>query len=92
MPLTIAQPKGVNINGTAVTAVATPVVNGDGSVVVVVAATCGGVTYAESWTLPTDNPNYTQAQAQIDYAAHVAKVANGAAGRAIAQALVNGLV
>jgi hypothetical protein len=63
----------------------------DGRVVIGATATCGTVVYKENWTLPHDNHEYSQAQAQIDFEAHVQKVARGAAGRCVAHEVSDGL-
>lgn len=53
--------------------------------VVEAAATVGNVVYAERWTLPTENPDYSLAQAQKDFDAHIQKVAAAAVGRFVSQ-------
>jgi hypothetical protein len=55
-------------------------------------ANSGNVRYSEVWTLPHDNPHYTQEQAQKDFEAHQKKVALGAAGRAVAFEVAENLV
>lgn len=58
---------------------------------VLCSCTVGSITYSEEWLLPHDNAEYTQAQAQIDFDAHVEKVALLTFARANSQALLGGL-
>ena len=83
--------KNVMVGNQSVQAVATKIVRSDGSVIVRVEATAGKITHTQNWTLPHDNPNYSQEQAQKDFETHCNKVATAAMGRVVADSVSDNL-
>jgi hypothetical protein len=84
--------KEVKIGDRTVSVTTDKAVTDGGHVVITATAICGTVTYAENWTLPNSNHEYLAAQAQIDFDAHVKKVALGAVGRCVAHEVSEALV
>jgi hypothetical protein len=71
--------------------VSNKIVKPDYCVIIETTATVDSVVYQENWTLPHGNHEYSQAQAQTDFEAHIAKVAKETVGRFVAHSVSEGL-
>lgn len=83
--------KQITIGERTVKVIAEKQVRPDHRVVMKVSATSRELSHCEMWTLPHDNPNYSQEQAQKDFDTHCEKVARGLLGKRTAHDVTDNL-